>query len=119
MLTENTHLKNVTPAGDSNPSFEVSIVKGNTYLRLFLIVAASLLALLALLVLIAVTGTRGNQHFKSSAKEIAAGVGSLVDYQVDTTNLALAKDTFGLGDVSENDEGGYGVGCLTRSDYLV
>ena len=46
-----------------------------------------------------------NQHFKLSEKEIAEGTGALVDYPVDTTNLALAKDIFGMGAVSDNEKG--------------
>jgi len=82
MATENTSLKNTTPAGDSNTTNEMVIGKTNTYQRTFLIVAGSLLALL---VLIAVAGTRGGQHLQSSAHEIAEGV--LAEYQVDSTGV--------------------------------
>ena len=94
MATENTSLKNTTPAGDSNTTNEMVIGKSNTYQRTFLIVAGSLLALL---VLIAVAGTSGGHRFNSSTHEITEGVGALADYQVDTTTLALTKDIFGLG----------------------
>ena len=101
--TENTPLKNVTPAsGDSNPSIEIGIFNGNTYQRSFLIVAGSLLTLL---VWIAVAGTSGGQHLQSSTHEIAKGAVALADYQVDSANLALTKDIFGVDAVSENDEG--------------
>merc|ERR1712194_145872 len=94
--------KNVIPAGDSNTSNEMVIGKINTYQRTFLIVAGSLLALL---VWIAVVGTSGGQHLQSSAYEIAEGAVALKDYQGDSPNLALTNDIFGLGAVSENDEG--------------
>ena len=102
MSTENTSLKNTTPAGDSNTSTEMVIGKINTYQRTFLIVAGSLLAVL---VWIAVAGTGGSQYLQSSAHEITKGAVALADYQVDSANLALTKDIFGLGAVSENDEG--------------
>ena len=98
MSTENTSLKNTTPAGDSNTPNEMVIGKINTYQRTFLILAGSLLALL---VLIAVVGTSGGQHLQSSAHEIAASAVALADYQVDSANLALTKDNFGFGAVSE------------------
>ena len=53
---------------------------------------------------IVVAGTSGGQHLHSSAHENARGAVALVDYQVDTTNLALTKDIFGFGSVAENDE---------------
>jgi len=101
MPTENTSLKNTTPAGVSTTTIEMAIGKINKYQRSFLIVAGSLLALL---VLIAVAGTSGGQHLQSSAHEIARGAGALADYQLDSANLALTKDIFGLG-AAENDEG--------------
>jgi len=101
MPTENTSLKNTTPAGVSTTTIEMAIGKINKYQRSFLIVAGSLLALL---VLIAVAGTSGGQHLQSSAHEMADGAVVLADYQVDSTNLALTKDIFGLGTVSENEE---------------
>jgi len=102
MPTENTSLKNTTPVGESNTTNKMVIWQLNTCQRTFLIVAGSLLALL---VLIAVAGTSGGQHLQSSAYEIAEGAMALADYQVDSANLALTKDHFGLGVVSENDEG--------------
>jgi len=101
MLSENTYLKNTTPAGDSNTTNEMVIGKINTYQRSFFIVAGSLLALL---VWIAVAGTSGGQHLQSSAQEIAEGALALADYEVDSANLALTRDIFGLGAVSQNDE---------------
>jgi len=101
MPTENTSLKNTTPAGDSNTTNEMVIGKINTYQRTFLILASSLLALL---VLIAVVDTSGGQHLQSSAHEITNGAVALADYQVNSANLALTKDIFGLG-AAENDEG--------------
>jgi len=96
MSNENTSLKIVTSAGDSNTTHEIVIGKSNTYQRPLLIVAGSLLALL---VLIAVAGTSGGQHLQSSAHKMAKGVVALADYQVDSTNLALTKDIFGVGAV--------------------
>jgi len=101
MSTENTSLKNVTLAGDFNLPNAMVIGKSNTYQRTFLIVAGSLLALL---VLIAVAGTSGEQHLQSSAHEIAEGGVVLADYQVNSANLALTKDIFGLDSVSTNDD---------------
>merc|ERR1712238_328888 len=88
MLSENTSLKNTTPAGDSNTTNEMVIGKINTSQHTLLIVAGSLLALL---VLIAVTGTSGGQHLQSSVHEIAKVAVALADYQVDSSNLALTK----------------------------
>ena len=103
MPSENTSLKTVTPAGESCTTDETVIIgKINTYQRTFLIVAGSLLALL---VLIAVTGTSGVQHLQSSVHKIAESAVVLTDYQVDPASLALTKDIFGLGAVTENDEG--------------
>ena len=99
MSTENTSLKNITSAGDSNTTNEMVVGEINTYQRSFLIVAGSLLALL---VLIAVAGTSGGQHLQSSAYEIAEGAVALKDYQGDSANLALTNDIFGLGADSEN-----------------
>ena len=89
-------MKNATPAGDSNTSNEMVIRKTNTYQRTFLILAGSLLALL---VLIAVAGTRGGHYLQSSVHEITEGAVALADYEVDSTNLALTEDIFGLGGV--------------------
>ena len=102
MPTKNTSLNNVSPAVEFNITNEMVIGKSNTYQRTFLIVAGSLLTLL---VLITVAGISGGQHLQSSAHEIAKGVGALADYQQYYTNLALTKDRFGIGDVSENDLG--------------
>jgi len=98
MPTENTSLKNTAPAGDSNTSNEMVIGKINTYHRIFLIVAGSLLALFAL---IAVAGTSSGQHLQSSTHEIAKDAVALADYQVDSANLALTKDVFGLDVIAE------------------
>jgi len=102
MSTENTSLKNTTPAGDSNTTNEMVIGKINTYQRTFLIVAGSILSLL---VVIAVASTSNGQHLQSSTQEIAGGAVALADYQVESANLALTKDIFGVGTVSENEEG--------------
>jgi len=102
MPTENTSLKNTTPAGDSNTTNEMVFGKINTYQRTFLIVAGSLFALL---VLIAVAGTSGGQHLQSSINGIAVGAGVLTDYQVDSVNLALTKNIVGLGAVPESIKG--------------
>jgi len=85
MPTENTSFQNTTPAGDSTTTNVKVIGKSNTHQRSFLIVASSLLVLL---VLVAVAGESGGQPIPKSA-------GALVDYQLDTTNLALGKDIFG------------------------
>jgi len=118
MPTENTSLKNAAPTGDSNTTHDVIIGKSNTYQRPLLIVAGSLLALL---VWLAVTGKSGRQYFKSSVQEMHEGAVALADYQVDSTNLALTKDIFGLGAVSENDKVNCenDIGCLIRNDYFV
>ena len=91
MNAETYQNKNITTAGDSKSKTD-GIIMGNiiTYQRPFFIVAGSLLALL---VWIALVGKNDDQHFKLSEKEIA----KRVDYQVDNTNLALAKDIFGEG----------------------
>ena len=61
-------------------------------------------SLLALLVWIAATGTSGGQHLQSSAHEIAEGAVALAGYQVDSANLALTEDIFGLG-AAKKDKG--------------
>jgi len=117
MSTENTSLKNTTPAGDSTTSNKLIIGKINTYQRPLLIVAGSLLALL---VLIAVAGKSGGQHLQSSAHENAKSAVALADYQQDSANSALTKDIFGLSAVSENDGGcifGKTSGCGNRCWY--
>jgi len=101
-------LKNATPAGDSNTTNEMVIGKINTYQRTFLIVAGSLLSLI---VLIAVATKKDGQHLESSAYEIAESAAALADYQVDSANLALTKDIFGLGAVSQNDVGRCPIPC--------
>ena len=53
--------------------------------------------LLAVLVLIAVVGQSCGHHLKSSAYEFAEGTSALANYQVDSANLVLTKDIFGLG----------------------
>jgi len=90
MPTQNTSLKNTTPAGDSNTTNKMVIGKINTYQRTFLIVAGSLLALL---VLVAVAGTNGDQHLQSSARKIAEGVVALADYQVDSASNSNGKES--------------------------
>merc|ERR1711865_1227896 len=102
-LTENTSLKITALDDDSTTTSEMVIGKSNTYQRTFLIVAGSLLALL---VLIVVAGTRGGQHLQLSANEIAKDAVALADYQVDSANLALTKDIFGMRANSGNEEGG-------------
>merc|ERR1711865_968723 len=101
-LTENTSLKITAPDGNSTTTSEMVIGKSNTYQRTFLIVAGSLLALL---VMIVVAGSSGGQHLQSSAHEMADGAVTVADYPADSVNLALTKDMFGLGSVSENKEG--------------
>jgi len=125
MPTENTSLRNFTPAGDCNTTDDTVIGKSSTYRRPILIVAGSLLGVL---LLIAVAGQSDGQHSKSSAYEFAEGTSALTVYQLGSANLALNNNIFGLGAVSENDEGcscdccdcrGYVIGCLTRSDDCV
>ena len=91
MPTENTSLKNVTPARDSNSTAELVIGKSSIYQHLFFIVAGSLLTALFL---VAVAGNSGSQHLSSSSYDPDADTGAVADYQVDTGNLALAKDIF-------------------------
>jgi len=99
MPTEQTQLKNAIHTGDSNSTDKpVVIGKGNTYQRLILIVTGSFLALL---VWIAVASKNDGHYFKSSAQEIAKGAGALADYQLDSANLALTQDIFGVNAVSE------------------
>jgi len=101
MPTEHTSLKITAPAGDSTTTNELVIGKSNTYQRIFLIVAGSLLASL---VLISVVGTSGGHYLQSStAHEISKGAVAFVDYQVDSTNVALTKNIFGLAAFSEKD----------------
>jgi len=96
MSTEHTSLKTTnTPVGDSNTTNEMIIGNSNTYQRPFLIVAGSLLALLVLIVGAGTIGG-GGQHLQSSAYEITEGAVALADYQVDSANLALTKDIFGM-----------------------
>jgi len=106
MSNENTSLKNVTQSGDSNTTDSTVIGKSKIYQRPLLIVAGSLLVLL---VWVAGVGQSGGQHLTSSVHEIAKVAVTLVDYEEDSTNLALTKDIFGLNSVSENDEGRF---CL-------
>ena len=102
-LTENTHLKNVTPAaGESNPSVKIGIMQGNTYQRPVLIVAGSLLTLP---VWIAMAGKSAGHHFQSSAHEVSEGAVALADNHADSTNIALTKNILGLDAVPEVDEG--------------
>jgi len=104
MTAENTPLKNIITAGDSNPKTdEMNVGKGNTNQHPFFIIAGSLLALL---VLIAVVSKSGSQLLQSSAYKIeewpkyrksgsqllndeGVGAGALADYQADTSNSAL------------------------------
>eukprot|EP00751_Fragilariopsis_kerguelensis_P030133 CAMPEP_0170924618 /NCGR_PEP_ID=MMETSP0735-20130129/11777_1 /TAXON_ID=186038 /ORGANISM="Fragilariopsis kerguelensis, Strain L26-C5" /LENGTH=183 /DNA_ID=CAMNT_0011324505 /DNA_START=134 /DNA_END=686 /DNA_ORIENTATION=+ len=104
MSNENTSLKIVTSAGDSNTPHETVIGKRNTYQRPLLIVAGSLLALL---VWIVVTGKSNGPYFKSSAQEITkdAGTVALADYQVDTGNSALKNDVFNSYESGEDGNG--------------
>jgi len=112
MPNENTSLKNVTQGGDSNTTHEMVIGKLNTYQRTFLIVAGSLLALL---VLIAVVDTSGGQHLQSSTVEIFEGAVALADYEVDSVNLGLTKDIFGVAANSETDKGGCAFGTTSAT----
>jgi len=101
--TENTHLKNITTAGDLKPSsFKISIVQGNNYQRPGLIVAGSLLTLL--LWIAVASKSSGDHQVKLSAYEMANGAGALTDYQGETTNSVLVKDIFGMGPISKNED---------------
>ena len=104
MNTETYQKKKETTTGDFNSkkTEEMNMGKINTYQRTFLIVAGSLLALL---VLITVAGTSGNQHLQKSTHDIEKDTVALADYQEDFANLALTKDSFGLGGVSANNKG--------------
>ena len=89
MSNENTSLKNVTPVGDSNANYEMSVGKSITYQRTFLILAGSLLALF---VLVVVGGESGGQHFKSSRWEIAKSVGAIADiFDIDAVSENESK----------------------------
>jgi len=93
MTTENTSLNHTTPAGDSNTTNGMVIRKINTYQKTFLIVAGSLLAMLVLIAVAGHSGGGGDQYL--TVTEIAkGGASTLAEYQVDTTNSALAKDIF-------------------------
>jgi len=104
MPTENTSLKNTTPAGDSSTTNEMVIGKVNTYQRTFLIVAGSLLALL---VVIAVSGKSGGQYLQSSAQEKSPLTHDI--FGVDTEKFApptspYYKDIVGMDVGSDNEE---------------
>jgi len=120
MNAETYQNKKITTAGDSNSKTDGIIIgKSIAYQCPFFIVAGSLLAL----VLVVLVGKHDDQHFKSTTKEIAEGASALVDYQVDTTYLALTEDIFGLGAVSDSDKGscwGYCVceGHSCRDGYF-
>mmetsp|Transcript_5208 Transcript_5208/g.5785 ORF Transcript_5208/g.5785 Transcript_5208/m.5785 type:complete len:160 (+) Transcript_5208:84-563(+) len=123
MNAETYQNKKITRAEDSNSKTNgINMGKSNTYQRPLLIVASSLLVLL---VLIAVAGKSADQHFKSSAQEIAKGAGALADYQVDTANSALEMDIFGMSANSGNekwcgflsDKCSCGGTCLPRCSY--
>ena len=78
MPTEQTHLKNVTPAGNSNSTDETVVIgNGNTYQHPFFVVAGSLLV--TFLVLIAVADKSSVQHLTSSAYETDASLQGAVD----------------------------------------
>mmetsp|Transcript_31280 Transcript_31280/g.35006 ORF Transcript_31280/g.35006 Transcript_31280/m.35006 type:complete len:141 (-) Transcript_31280:190-612(-) len=109
MSTENTSLKIATQDEDSNSAQKMSIDKRSIYQNPFFIIASSLLALL---VLVAVAGTNGDQHLQSSTHKIAEGGVALADYQVDSTNLALTKDIFGLNAVE-------GCSCKTGNNCCI
>jgi len=103
MPTENTSLKNTTPAADSNTSHDMNIGKFNTYQRPLLIVAGSLLAFA---VLMAVTGTHGGQYLTSSTAKITkGGAAALAEYHVDNGTSEFTKDIFGMGVVSKKYQG--------------
>jgi len=106
MNSETYQNKKVITAGDSNSKSEdMDTGKSSIYQRPFLIVAGSLLASLAL---VAVTGKSVGHHFKLFANEIPEGAGALANNQVDTTNLALAQDIFGITAIFKNEDG---LGC--------
>jgi len=109
MNAETYQNKKITTAGDYNSKTDGMIIgKSNAYQRPFFIVAGSFLAC----VLVVLVGKYDDQHFNSPIKEIAEGASALVDYQVDNTNLALAKDIFGMNNaVSDNVEGNCCKGC--------
>jgi len=130
MTAENTPLKNIITAGDSNPKTdEMNVGKGNTNQHPFFIIAGSLLALL---VLIAVVSKSGSQLLQSSAYKIeelpkyrksgsqllndeGVGAGALADYQADTSNSALFPNC-SIGDCKSacfHHAGGYPGCCQT------
>eukprot|EP00751_Fragilariopsis_kerguelensis_P042358 CAMPEP_0171001994 /NCGR_PEP_ID=MMETSP0736-20130129/15866_1 /TAXON_ID=186038 /ORGANISM="Fragilariopsis kerguelensis, Strain L26-C5" /LENGTH=121 /DNA_ID=CAMNT_0011430141 /DNA_START=210 /DNA_END=575 /DNA_ORIENTATION=- len=97
MPNENTSLKIVTPDEDHNTTHDIVIGKCYTFQRSLLIVTSSLLALL---ILVAVAGKTAGYSIVYTGG-FAESAGGLTSNQVDTANLALTKDVFGLGDKSE------------------
>eukprot|EP00751_Fragilariopsis_kerguelensis_P013287 CAMPEP_0170777208 /NCGR_PEP_ID=MMETSP0733-20121128/11642_1 /TAXON_ID=186038 /ORGANISM="Fragilariopsis kerguelensis, Strain L26-C5" /LENGTH=121 /DNA_ID=CAMNT_0011120363 /DNA_START=56 /DNA_END=421 /DNA_ORIENTATION=+ len=97
MFTENTHLKNVTPVGNSNTSDDMDMGKGNTYQHPLLIVAGISLATIVFTAVACKTAGYSLVYTGGFAES----AGGLTSNQVDTANLALTKDVFGLGDKSE------------------
>jgi len=102
MTTESYQNTKSADTGDTkSKNDEVVIDNGNANKRSFLIIAGSLLALLVLVV----AGQNVGQDLSSSANDIAQGASALADYQVVTANSLLSNDIFGMGTVSENEEG--------------
>jgi len=96
---QNTKSADTGDSGSKNDEFIIDNGKANE--RSIFIIAGSLLALLLLIV----AGQNVGQDLSSSANEIAKGASALADYQVDTANSALTNNIFGIGAVSENEEG--------------
>mmetsp|Transcript_57150 Transcript_57150/g.63858 ORF Transcript_57150/g.63858 Transcript_57150/m.63858 type:complete len:101 (+) Transcript_57150:3-305(+) len=84
------------------------IGKINTYHRTFIIFAGSLLALNVLIAIAAKTAGYSIVYTGGFAES----TGTLVNYQVDTANTALAKDNFGMSAVSEKGDGCF-LSCHT------
>jgi len=113
MSTENTSLKNRTPAGDKNTTTDdMAIAKSSIYQNPFFIVASSLLAFLVLVVVASNSG--GGQYLKSSTHELTKGAGAL-----DTFGMIENGDSLGC-TAPEHDtfETGKFVECCNNSGLM-
>ena len=102
MTTESYQNTKSADTGDSRSKNDEFIIdNGKANERSIFIIVGSLLAFL----LLVVAGQNVGQDLSSSANEIAKGASALADYQVDTANSAFTINIFGMGAVSENEEG--------------
>jgi len=97
MTTQSYQNQKITKAGGSNSKTdEMNIWKVNINQRDIIVFASSLL-------FITVVGkTAGYSVVHTDG--LAVDAGAHEDHQVDSTNSALAKGIFGMGDISENEE---------------